>query len=457
MVPSHQSDVANASALRNCRLRCIACGQSSGGFAVNFRCPACGDLLEVVYTALDSNAASPDPGARPDLKSMWLERKKSPLAADQSGVWRFRDLLPVFSEPSAVVTLREGNTPLYSLLRCPCSAGVEHIFAKHQGMNPSGSFKDTGMTVAISLAKHAGFEWVACASTGNTSASMAAYAARAGMGAVAMIPEGKIAWSKLAQTLDYGAHTFQLKTDFDGCVRVLAEVVRRFPLFVVNSVNPFRLEGQKTAAFEIMEQLDWSAPDHVIVPGGNLANSSAIGKGFLELVALGLIPAAPRVSIIQAAGANPLVRSMREFGGTRLDPMQAETRASAIRIGNPAIWKKAVKMLGDTNGCCEDVTDEEIALAKAEIGSEGIGCEPASATTLAGLKKLVRSGFVRPGDTAVLILTGHVLKDPEYALDFHRNHLEASPAAEAAALRKPPVVLEPNADAVIDALMRARA
>ncbi len=253
-------------------------------------------------------------------------------------------------------------------------------------MNPSGSFKDTGMTVAISLAKHAGFEWVACASTGNTSASMAAYAARAGMGAVAVIPEGKIAWSKLAQTLDYGAHAFQLKTDFDGCVRVLAEVVRRFPLFVVNSVNPFRLEGQKTAAFEIMEQLDWSVPDHVIVPGGNLANSSAIGKGFLELRGLGLIPAVPRVSIIQAAGANPLVRSMREFGGTRLDPVQAETRATAIRIGNPAIWKKAVKMLRDTNGCCEDVTDEEIALAKAEIGSEGIGCEPASATTLAGLK-----------------------------------------------------------------------
>lgn len=442
--------------LPDCILRCISCGQTFVEFTVDFRCQACGDLLEVMSPHLDQASERVQKPDRTALIARWLARKQSSLEADQSGVWRFRDLLPSFFDPAGAVTLREGNTPLYSLPHCSRATGVDRVFAKHQGMNPTGSFKDTGMTVAVSLAKRAGFEWVACASTGNTSASMAAYAARAGLRAVAVIPEGKIAWSKLAQAIDYGAYTFQLKTDFDGCVRVLSEVVRSFPLYVVNSVNPFRIEGQKTAAFEILEQLDWRVPDHVIVPGGNLANASALGKGFLELRALGIVSAVPRVSIIQAAGANPLARSMRESGGTRLEPMRAETRASAIRIGNPAIWKKAVAVLRETQGCCEDVTDGEIAVAKAEIGAEGIGCEPASATTLAGLQKLVQSGFIRRNDTVVLVLTGHVLKDPEFVLDFHRGHL-AGPLPDAAAQwQKPPVALEPTAQALIQALANVK-
>src|SRR5690242_6234688 len=206
-------------------------------------------------------------------------------------------------------------------------------------MNPTGSFKDTGMTAAISVAREKNFPWVACASTGNTSASMAAYASSAGMNSFALIPEGQIAWSKVAQALDYGAYLFQLRTDFDGCVRVLSEVVRKFPVYLVNSVNPYRREGQKTAAFELMEQFGWKVPDHVIVPGGNLANSSATGKGFLEMKDLGLISSLPRVSIIQAEGANPLVRTVRETGGKELIRVQAETMATAIRIGNPASWK----------------------------------------------------------------------------------------------------------------------
>ncbi len=348
-------------------LRCIGCGAAQAEAAREFRCPACGDLLEVVYTA-------PEPWNPGALQTLWRERKTSLDPAAQSGVWRFREMLPILADPAAAVTLREGNTPLYEMPRCAKFAGVDALLAKHQGMNPTGSFKDTGMTAALSVAKEKGFEWVGCASTGNTSASMAAYAARAGMRALVLLPEGKISWGKLAQSLEYGARTLQLKTDFDGCVRVLLELVRRFPLYLLNSMNPYRLEGQKTAAFELMEQLGWRVPQHVIVPGGNLANSSALGKGFREMLAAGLIDRLPRLSIVQAEGANPLVRAVRDLGGERIEPVQAETRATAIRIGNPASWKKAVAVLRESGGACLDVSEDEIADAKRAIGIEGIGC-----------------------------------------------------------------------------------
>jgi threonine synthase len=409
------------------QLRCIGCDATFAEPARDFRCVHCGDLLEVAYTVEAATSGAPA------LKALWRERKTSLQAADQSGVWRFREMLPILPDADSAVTLREGNTPVYRMPRCAQSAGVDDLFAKHQGMNPTGSFKDTGMTAALSVARLKGFEWVGCASTGNTSASMAAYAARAGMRALVLLPDGKISWGKLAQSVEYGAHTVQLRTDFDGCVNVLLEINRRYPLYLLNSMNPYRLEGQKTAAFELMEQLDWQVPDHLIVPGGNLANSSALGKGFIEMRALGLIHTLPRVSIIQAAGANPLVRSMKEFGGERMEPVKAETRATAIRIGNPASWKKAVAVLRETGGACEQVSEEEIAAAKQEIGAEGIGCEPASAATLAGLKNLVRSGFVRRADSVVLLLTGHCLKDPEYTLD----------------MRKPALAIDADAAAVI--------
>jgi threonine synthase len=398
------------------QLRCIACGAVSLEPPRDFRCPVCGDLLETIYR--------PTAQSQPDaLKQVWRERKTSLDPADQSGVWRFRELLPILPNVSAAVTLREGNTPVYTLLRAARSLGIDTLLAKHQGMNPTGSFKDTGMTAALSMAKLNGFEWVGCASTGNTSASMAAYAARAGMRALVLLPEGKISWGKLAQAVDYGAHTLQLNTDFDGCLRVLLEIIREYPLYLLNSMNPYRLEGQKTAAVELMEQLEWRASDHVIVPGGNLGNSSALGKGFIEMRRLGLIDRLPRISIIQAAGANPLARAMREFNGERIEPVKAETRATAIRIGNPASWKKAIAVLHETGGVCEEVSEDEIAEAKADIGMEGIGCEPASAATLAGLKKLSRSGFVKRGDSVILVLTGHVLKDPEFTLEHRKSAL----------------------------------
>jgi threonine synthase len=432
--------------------RCIGCATVSSNAAQDFRCTHCGNLIEITadsWSALRLHAA--------ELQSTWRERRKSNSPLDLSGVWRFRELLPEPASQQHVITLREGNTPLYELPRSSRSTGVERLYAKHQGLNPTGSFKDAGMTVAATFARQAGCSWVACASTGNTSASMAAYAARGGLRSLVLVPEGKISWSKLSQALDYGALTCQLRTDFDGCLRLLQELVKRAPVYQLNSINPFRLEGQKTLAFELLEQLEWQPPDHIIVPGGNLGNSSAIGKALVEMLNVGLIPRLPKLSIIQAEGANALVQTMRE-GGKRLVSVQAETRATAIRIGNPASWQKAVDVLQRTGGAVEEVSEIEIAQAKAEIGAEGIGCEPASAVTLAGLRKLLRRGFVQPQESVALILTGNLLKDPDFTMEFHRGELFAEQARESAELnsyRHPPVVLDATLDAVMKILEHA--
>jgi threonine synthase len=449
------------------QLRCADCGvrTTAESMSSDFRCPECQGLYEVVYpwssgpvlAESTSQLNLPNPGG---MRHLWQERRTSTLAIDQSGVWRFRELLPIVRKMEKVVTLCEGNTPLYDLPRCAEIAGVDWLFAKHQGMNPTGSFKDTGMTAALSVAVERGFQWVACASTGNTSAAMAAYAARAGLRSIVFIPEGKIAWGKLSQSMDYGALTVQLKTDFDGCVRLLLELVKRFPIYLLNSVNPYRLEGQKTPAMEILEQMEWQVPEHLIVPGGNLANSSALGKGLLELKQLGMIPRVPRISVIQAEGANPLYRWFVDENH-EMKPVTADTRATAIRIGNPASWKKSARVIEQTGGWCEQATEQEIALAKAQIGAEGIGCEPASAVTLAGLKKLVALGKVNRGERVVLLLTGHTLKDPQYTIDYHRGELlhQGELAGASAAdlrlhetLRKPPIVLEAEEDVVLRAL-----
>jgi threonine synthase len=448
------------------QLRCVGCNAVILPETVekDFRCVACGELLEVEYPSWSAAGPPPtgprrmpNPGA---LRWLWQERLQSRLPIDQSGVWRFRELLPILLHPEQAITLREGNTPLYRLPQSAEALGLEQLYAKHQGMNPTGSFKDTGMTTALSQARERGFQWVACASTGNTSAAMAAYAARARMNSLVLLPEGKISWSKLSQAIDYGAVTCQLNTDFDGCVKVLAEVVRRAPVYLLNSVNPYRLEGQKTPALEIAEELDWRVPDHVIVPGGNLANSSALGKGFLEMLQLGLSTRVPRISVVQAEGANPLYMSLLHGDGSELQPMHATTRATAIRIGNPASWRKAARVIHQTCGYCEQVSEAEIAVAKAEIGQEGIGCEPASAVTLAGLKKLVRQGKIQPDELVVLVLTGHTLKDSEYTIDFHRGMLlteqeSAGLEREIADRRRPTISLEASSDAVLRVLEAA--
>jgi threonine synthase len=414
-------------------LRCVHCGAIENAAGGMFRCSSCSELLEVVYP--EWAGASREFGLR--LKEIWRERRGFNLPENASGVWRFRELLPRTAHEN-LVSMNEGNTPLIELRQAARRQGLTRVLVKHQGMNPTGSFKDTGVSVAISMARAEGFRFVCCASTGNTSASVAAYAARAGMKSIVLLPAGQVASGKLAQALEYGAHVLELNTSFDGCLQVLDQVVEKFPAYVMNSLNPYRIEGQKTVAFELMEQLDWSVPDHVIVPGGNLGNASALGKGFAELQQLGLIQRLPKLSIIQAAGANPLVRAMRESDGQRLTALEPETRATAIRIGNPASWRKAVAVLKSTGGACEDVSEEEIAQAKADLGAEGVGCEPASAASLAGLKKLTHNGFVTPGETVVLVLTGHMLKDTGYAR-------QASPKRAA-------VPLNADASAVVRAL-----
>jgi len=287
---------------------------------------------------------------------------------------------------------------------------------------------DHGMTTGASQAAALGRNFVACVSTGNTSASMAAYAARAGMKAFVFIPSGQIALGKLSQALDYGAVVLQIEGDFDDAMRLVREVADDSPLYLLNSVNPFRLEGQKTIAFEMMQQRGWRAPDRVVAPGGNLGNSSAIAKGFHELMERGVIAKMPKITIIQAEGANPLYRTWVQYrdregaDGLTLEPVAgASTLATAIKIGNPVSWPKAMRGLRWSAGEVEQVTEQEIADAKAVIGRDGIGCEPASAVTLAGIKKMIAAGGVKPDEDIVAILTGHVLKDPDYTVNNPRH------------------------------------
>jgi threonine synthase len=439
-------------------LACTGCGAVTPRSSLlgDLRCTLCGDLYAVRYPFWTTAAETPEQASQ--LRDRWLRRRNSSAAIDQSGVWRFRDLLPIINDPTKIVTLREGNTPLFHLRHSARQYGHAQLYAKHQGMNPTGSFKDTGMTTALSVANEDGYQWVACASTGNTSAAMSAYAARAGMHSLVLIPEGKIAWGKLSQAMDYGARTFQLRTDFDGCVKVLAQVVRRAPVFLLNSVNPYRLEGQKTPAFEIAEAMQWNVPDHVVVPGGNLANVSALGKGFEEMMLLGLTDRMPRLSVIQAEGANPLYKLMHSSNPEGLlEPVAAKTRASAIQIGNPASWRKALRILQLTDGYCEQVSEAEIALAKAEIGREGIGCEPASAVTLAGFKKLQADGRIAPHESVVLFLTGHTLKDSDFTIQYHRGELlhadEIGSLGDAiGATQRNSLLLDADADSVLRAM-----
>jgi threonine synthase len=408
-------------------LRCINCQTDFPTTQRIYTCERCNGLLDVSYEineTLDGRQIA-------DLVADWDARRASPLAIDQSGVWRFRELLPE-ATMTEIVTMKEGNTQIWDAPRSAEYAGMRRLSFKHLGMNPTGSFKDLGMTTGITQAKRLGAASVACASTGNTSASMAAYAARAGMKAFVFIPSGQISLGKLSQALDYGAVVLQIDGDFDDAMKLVREVASESPLYLLNSVNPFRLEGQKTIAFELMQQRAWRAPDRVVVPGGNLGNSSAIAKGFHELLELGLIAKMPKITIVQAEGANPLYRMWarrpdHEGADLKLEPVAgASTLATAIKIGNPVSWPKAVRGLRWSGGEVEQVTEQEIADAKAMIGRDGIGCEPASAVTLAGVKKMVAAGSIDPDEDLVAILTGHVLKDPDFTVNYHTGALRYS-------------------------------
>ena len=396
------------------------------------QCFDCGGLLEVRHL--------PPPDGGRNLQELFAARRREGSGVDASGVWRYRELvLPAVEEH--VVTYPEGNTPLLRREAVARWAGVESLFLKHEGQNPTGSFKDRGMTVGITHAKWIGARAVACASTGNTSASLASYAALAQIPALVFVPAGQVALGKLAQTLAYGAKTLLVRGDFDACLSLVREACEKLNISLLNSINPFRLEGQKTIVFEMLEQLGWEPPDWIVVPAGNLGNTSAFGKALREAGDAGLIPRCPRLAAVQAVGANPFARSYRE-GFARRFPIRAETLATAIKIGDPASHDRAVEAIRWTDGVVTDVTDEELLEAKAVIDASGVGCEPASAASVAGARKLAAEEVIRPGQRVVAVLTGHILKDPGLLLSYHQEMEPAPPRANR------PVEIDPDLSAV---------
>jgi len=385
------------------RLVCVGCGKGYSPDEVIYNCTVCGHLLAVEY----------------DLDSIMIEREvweRRPLS-----VWRYRELLPVSIPP---VTLQEGGTPLYHLTRIGEEIGAPNLYAKHEGMNPTGSFKDRGMTVGVSMALQLKKTSVACASTGNTSASLAAYAARAGIPAVVLLPTGKVALGKVAQALMHGARVLSIRGNFDRALELVHELCLSHGLYLLNSVNPFRLEGQKTIGFEVLDQLGRS-PDRMVLPVGNAGNISAVYKGFVELADLGLLNGMPMMTGIQAAGSAPVVRAIQQ-GLAEVEPEpQPETVATAIRIGAPVNAEKALAAIRKTGGCAEAVTDDEILAMQRDLAQkEGIGVEPASAASVAGVKKLIETGVIDRDETIVCVVTGHLLKDPETVIRQCKAPLE---------------------------------
>jgi threonine synthase len=406
-----------------------------------YNCPACGTgLLEVVFSGGRVDA--------PSWKRAWRERRMSNDPLDQSGVWRYRELLPFDGHHHQAVSLREGNTPILNAPRAAQYGGLDRLTFKHQGFNPTGSFKDNGMTCGATQAVRLDRRRVACVSTGNTSASMAAYASAAGLDPIVFIPHGNISYGKLAQALEYGARTLQVEANFDQILALVRLLAGRLGIYLLNSINPFRIEGQKAIIFELLDQRDWNPPDWIVLPGGNLGNTSAFGKALRELCQFGFIRKLPRLAVVQAEGAAPFYEFMHHKGEFHSIP-EPQTLATAIRIGDPVSWPKALHELTVTNGTVEKVTEQEIADAKAIIGQSGIGCEPASAATLAGIRKLTRGGVMRPDEDVVAILTGNVLKDPDYIYRYHTGQLTAPDGgAIEARFGNRPVVVPNDADAI---------
>ena len=394
------------------KLRCLDCGLTYPLSINSYQCK-CGGAMEVVH---DLEGLK-----KKNLREIFDRRLVDRKAISSSGVWRYRELVMDIDDES-IVTRCEGNTNLYRSKHISKYTGVRNLFLKHEGENPTGSFKDRGMTVAMTMARAAAKKRVACASTGNTSASMASYAAHCGIRSFVFIPRGKIALGKLAQAIAFGATCLQLDSDFDAAMDLVQELAVSRGVYLLNSVNPFRIEGQKTILFEALQQLDWEVPDWLVLPGGNLGNSSAMGKALMELKELGIIDKIPRIAVIQAKGANPLYLYYSS-NYQRYHPVAAETYATAIRIGNPVNLSKCERALRFTSGVVEQLEEEEIVEAKSIVDSSGIGAEPASCCTVGGVKKLVERRIIGKDETVMGILTGHLLKDPQAILDYNKGKI----------------------------------
>jgi threonine synthase len=416
------------------RQRCASCGHESTVSDPHPRCPSCRGLLEIRHAPPLQGG-----GALRALFDARLGVRRGPLA---SGVWRFAEIvLPEARQH--ILTYPEGNTPLLASARVAAWVGVaaEALLLKHEGHNPTGSFKDRGMTVGVTQARRVGARAVACASTGNTAAALAAYAALAGLPALVLVPRGQVAAGKLAQALAYGARTLLVRGNFDQCLELADQASERLGVYLLNSVNPFRLEGQKTIVLELLQQLAWEPPDWILVPAGNLGNTAAFGKALREACEWGLIDRVPRLAAVQAEGAAPFALGFRD-GFARRHTVEPHTVATAINIGNPASYDRAARAIRDTDGVVTTVSDDEILEAKAVVDAAGIGCEPASAAAVAGARRLIGEGIIGPGARAVAVLTGHVLKDPEIVSHYHRERQPPPPAANR------PVEIDPRLEEV---------
>ena len=395
---------------------CINCGTHYPTDEIIYFCKKCGDILEI---KLDYDITK-----EVLKKSNW---KKTPLS-----VWRYRDLMPV-TDTGRIVTLGEGGTGLHQCKRLGKALGLRQLFVKNEGENPTGSFKDRGMTVGVTKALELGVKSVICASTGNTSASLAAYAAKAGLQCAVLIPSGKIAYGKLAQAIIHGAKVIQVRGNFDEALDIVFKLSEKHKfIYLLNSINPFRIEGQKSLGYEICEQLDNKPPDRVVVPVGNAGNISAIWKGFTEFQNLGFIRTLPKMTGIQAEGSAPIAQAIKS-GSKDIKPViNPETIATAIRIGAPVSWKKAVNAIRDSGGTAETVTDDEILEAQKMLSRlEGLFVEPASASSIAGLKKLVENGVIDKDERVVCVTTGHGLKDPDIAIRMSEKPVEVDAEVEA--------------------------
>jgi threonine synthase len=460
--------------------QCInpACAATFDVAQVLVACPRCGSLLDIRY----------DWGKLPTIKSLgFFEHRWSTKGVgvegtlDFSGVWRFRELLPFYRREDEIVTIGEGRTVLQQgdLLARQLGMNPGKLLLQYEGLNPSGSFKDNGMTAAFTHSRMVGAKKVACASTGNTSASLAMFASLAQVRGIVFIGSGKIALGKLSQALDYGALTLQIRGDFDDCLRRIRQVAVDMPelgIYLMNSVNPFRLEGQKSIMYRVLEAMDWQSPDWVIVPGGNLGNCSAFGKAFSELKELGLIKKIPRLAIVNASGANTLNelvgrRGLKWNGGAydasmvqrhyaALDESnyRPHTVASAIEISRPVNLPKALRALDVMNGVTLEVSDDEILEHRAMVARWGFGCEPASAASVAGLHQLRESQTISADETVVCILTGHELKDANATVKYHTG-VDLSAAQDLAPRSEPkgrlanrPVVVEDDLKAILAAM-----
>jgi threonine synthase len=391
------------------RLECIECGSKFKIDERFYTCPKCGGLLEVEFETSE-------------LKQK-LDLKR--LKTETPSVWKYNAFMPILDK-TKIVSLHEGGTPLYRCDHLAKEIGIRELYVKFEGANPTGSFKDRGMTVGVAKALEFGVKTVACASTGNTSASLAAYAAKAGLKCLVLLPSKKVALGKLVQTMMYGAKVIAIKGNFDEALSLITKICEeRKDIYLLNSVNPFRPQGQKTIGFEIADQLGWEVPDRIVVPMGNCANIWAIYKGFFEFDAVGLTKGIPMMTGIQAEGSMPIVdaikRGLKKFVPVR----KPETIATAIRIGNPVNGPKAIRAIRNSKGMAESVTDEEIIAAQKMLARlEGIGVEPASASTVAGLKKLVGMSAIDRNEKVVCVATGNLLKDPEEAVQVSEKLLE---------------------------------